>query len=101
AWKLWNEGNIWNLVDKVISESELDSENEKEIWRCINIGLLCVQEYANDRPTMSTVVSILNGEISDLNPPKQPAFTQAPLRIQDVKNADSLNDVTLTKLNGR
>ncbi|MBA0705291.1 hypothetical protein Golax_017495, partial [Gossypium laxum] len=52
AWKLWNEGNIWNLVNKVISESELDSENEKEIWRCINIGLLCVQEYANDRPTM-------------------------------------------------
>ncbi|PPS06028.1 hypothetical protein GOBAR_AA14618 [Gossypium barbadense] len=101
AWKLWNEGNIWNLVDKVISESESDSKNEKEIWRCIHIGLLCVQEYANDRPTMSTVVSIINSEISDLNTPKQPAFTQAPLINQDVENTDSLNDVTLTKLNGR
>ncbi|KAK8368364.1 hypothetical protein V6Z11_A01G036200 [Gossypium hirsutum] len=101
AWKLWNEGNIWNLVDKVISESESDSKNEKEIWRCIHIGLLCVQEYANDRPTMSTVVSMLNSEISDLNTPKQPAFTQAPLINQDFENTDSLNDVTLTKLNGR
>ncbi|XP_052875526.1 G-type lectin S-receptor-like serine/threonine-protein kinase At1g11330 [Gossypium arboreum] len=101
AWKLWNEGNIWNFVDKVISESESDSKNEKEIWRCIHIGLLCVQEYANDRPTMSTVVSMLNSEISDLNTPKQPAFTQAPLINQDVENTDSLNDVTLTKLNGR
>ncbi|MBA0758935.1 hypothetical protein Gotri_021887 [Gossypium trilobum] len=101
AWKLWNEGNIWNLVEKAISESESDSKNEKEIWRCINVGLLCVQEYANDRPTMSTVVSMLNSEISDLNTPKQPAFTQAPLIIQDVKNTDSINDVTLTKVNGR
>ncbi|MBA0733473.1 hypothetical protein Gogos_017487, partial [Gossypium gossypioides] len=101
AWKLWNEGNIWNLVDKAISESESNSKNEKEIWRCINVGLLCVQEYANDRPTMSTIASMLNSEISDLNTPKQPAFTQAPLIIQDVKNTDSINDVTLTKVNGR
>ncbi|KAK8312333.1 hypothetical protein V6Z11_D01G033300, partial [Gossypium hirsutum] len=70
--KLWNEGNIWNLVDK--SESNL--KNKKEIWRCIHVGLLCVQEYAKDRPTMSTIVSMLNSEISDLNTPKQPAFTQ-------------------------
>ncbi|MFQ6641877.1 hypothetical protein Gotur_016873 [Gossypium turneri] len=93
--------NIWNSVDKAISESESDSKNEKEIWRCINVGLLCVQEYANDRPTMSTVVSMLNSEISDLNTPKQSAFTQASLIIQDVKNTDSINDVTLTKVNGR
>ncbi|MBA0791813.1 hypothetical protein Gohar_016366 [Gossypium harknessii] len=50
---------------------------------------------------MSTIVSMLNSEISDLNTPKQPAFTQASLIIQDVKNTDSINDVTLTKVNGR
>ncbi|MBA0754501.1 hypothetical protein Gogos_019902 [Gossypium gossypioides] len=101
AWKLWNEGNIWDLVDKVISEFESDSKNEKEIRRCIHVGLLCVQEYAKDRPNMSTVVSILNSEISNLDTPKQPAFTQAPLITHDVGNKISLNDVTLTNFDGR
>ncbi|MBA0638426.1 hypothetical protein Godav_022246, partial [Gossypium davidsonii] len=73
------------MVDKVILESETYSknENEKEIWRCIHVGLLCVQECAKDRPTMPTVVSMLNCEISDLNTPKQPAFTEAPLMSHD------------------
>ncbi|MFQ6620905.1 hypothetical protein Gotur_002697 [Gossypium turneri] len=101
AWKLWREGNIWGLVDKVILESKSDSNNEKEIWRCIHVGLLCVQEYTKDRPTISTVISMLNSEISDLNTPKQPAFTQAPLMSHDVEDRGSLNDVTLTNLDGR
>ncbi|KAH1120604.1 hypothetical protein J1N35_003764 [Gossypium stocksii] len=98
AWKLWEEGNVWGLVDKVILESKSDSNNEKEIWRCIHVGLLCVQEYTKDRPTISTVISMLNSEISYLNTPKQPAFTQAPLMSHDVEDRGSLNDVTLTNL---
>ncbi|TYH29729.1 hypothetical protein ES288_A01G035500v1 [Gossypium darwinii] len=101
AWKLWNEGSIWDLVDKVILEFESDSKNEKEIRRCIHVGLLCIQENAKDRPTMSTVVSILNSEISNLDIPKQPAFTQTPLITHDVQNKVSLNDVTLTNFDGR
>ncbi|TYG81864.1 hypothetical protein ES288_D01G039600v1 [Gossypium darwinii] len=101
AWKLWREGNIWGLVDEVILESKSDSNNEKEIWRCIHVGLLCVQEYTKDRPTISTVISMLNSEISDLKTPKQPAFTQAPLMSHNVEDRGSLNDVTLTNLDGR
>ncbi|PPD81869.1 hypothetical protein GOBAR_DD21197 [Gossypium barbadense] len=101
AWKLWREGNIWGLVDKVILESKSYSNNEKEIWRCIHVGLLCVQEYTKDRPTISTVISMLNSEISDLNTPKQLAFTQAPQMSHDVEDRGSLNDVTLTNLDGR
>ncbi|PPS06030.1 hypothetical protein GOBAR_AA14620 [Gossypium barbadense] len=91
----------YGLVDKVISESKSDSKNEKEIWRCIHVGLLCVQEYAKDRPTMPIIVSMLNSEILDLNTPKQPAFTQGPLMSHDVEDRGSLNDVTLTNLDGR
>ncbi|PPS06027.1 hypothetical protein GOBAR_AA14617 [Gossypium barbadense] len=101
AWKLWREGDIWGIVDKVILESESYSKNEKEIWRCIHIGLLCVQEFAKDRPTMPTVVSMLNSEISNLSTPKQPAFTQTPLTTQDVEDGFSLNYVTLTDFGGR
>lgn len=41
--------------------------------KCIQIGLLCVQEYATDRPTMLEVVSMLDNG-STLAHPKQPAF---------------------------
>ncbi|MBA0850197.1 hypothetical protein Goshw_026711 [Gossypium schwendimanii] len=101
AWKLWREGDIWGIVDKVILESESYSKNETEIWRCIHVGLLCVQEFAKDRPTMPTVVSMLNSEISNLNTPKQPAFTQTPLITQDVEDRFSLNYVTVTDFGGR
>ncbi|TYJ48100.1 hypothetical protein E1A91_A01G036200v1 [Gossypium mustelinum] len=101
VWKLWNEGNIWSLVDKVVLEPKSNLKNEKEIRRCIHIGLLCVQEYATDRPTMSTIVSMLNSEISNFNTPKQPAFTQTPLITHDVQNRASVNGVTLTDFDGR
>ncbi|MBA0848760.1 hypothetical protein Goshw_006780 [Gossypium schwendimanii] len=75
-------------------------KNEKEIWKCIHVGLLCVQEYAKDKLTMSTIVSMLNNEISNLHPSKQPAFTQAPL-ISHVENKVSVNDVAFTDFDGR
>ncbi|TYH86373.1 hypothetical protein ES332_D01G037800v1 [Gossypium tomentosum] len=83
------------------NKDDLSLLGYKEIWRCIHVGLLCVQEYTKDRPTISTVISMLNSEISDLNTPKQPAFTQAPLMSHNVEDRGSLNDVTLTNLDGR
>ncbi|WRX29278.1 S-locus glycoprotein domain - like 10, partial [Theobroma cacao] len=103
AWKLWKEDNILGLVDMEVSDPSYD---EKEILRCIHVGLLCVQEFAKDRPTMSRVVSMLNSEIVDLPPPKQPAFTERQIN-QDVEsfssNEDrfSVNDVTITDFDGR
>ena len=72
AWKLWKADNIVALIDPVIS----DPCFRLEISRCIHVGLLCVQEFVKDRPTMSTVISMLNSEIVDLPTPKQPAFTE-------------------------
>nr|KJB12757.1 hypothetical protein B456_002G035100 [Gossypium raimondii] len=83
------------------NKDDLSLLGYKEILRCIHVGLLCVQEYAKDRPTISTVISMLNSEISDLNTPKQPAFTQAPLMSHDLEDCVSFNDVTLTGFDGR
>ncbi|XP_037497558.1 G-type lectin S-receptor-like serine/threonine-protein kinase At1g11300 [Jatropha curcas] len=77
AWKLWNEGNNAALVDPVVS----DPCYQAEISRCIHVGLLCVQEFAKDRPTVSTVISMLNSEIVDLPIPKQPAFTERQVAL--------------------
>ena len=46
-----------------------------EIVRCIHIGLLCVQENPQDRPTMSNVVALLGSELIALPKPKHPAFS--------------------------
>ncbi|PWA64129.1 hypothetical protein CTI12_AA348100 [Artemisia annua] len=46
----------------------------KEVMTCIHVGLLCVQDQAMDRPTMSEVISMLTNENMHLPEPKQPAF---------------------------
>ncbi|KAF8411255.1 hypothetical protein HHK36_003802 [Tetracentron sinense] len=75
AWQLWNEEKILELVEPTLCELSF----QKEVLRCIHVGLLCVQEFAKDRPTMSTIVSMLISEITTLPTPKQPAFTTRPI----------------------
>ncbi|KAL4625473.1 hypothetical protein ACB092_05G028700 [Castanea dentata] len=72
AWKLWNNDNIMALVDPTIR----DPCFQMDISKCIHVGLLCVQELARDRPTVSTVISMLKSEILDMPTPKQPAFME-------------------------
>ncbi|KAM7473766.1 hypothetical protein LguiB_021009 [Lonicera macranthoides] len=55
----WLEGTCSNLFDPQLSVSQI-SVHEEEIMRCIHIGLLCVQDSATDRPTMASIVLMLN-----------------------------------------
>ncbi|CAN1319167.1 G-type lectin S-receptor-like serine/threonine-protein kinase At1g11300 [Linum perenne] len=71
AWDLWTEGRALELVDSSIRQS---CKDEELVSRCVNVGLLCVQDHATDRPTMAAVVSMLSGEMS-LPRPNQPTFT--------------------------
>ncbi|GAB4831072.1 hypothetical protein Ancab_005082 [Ancistrocladus abbreviatus] len=71
AWRLWNEGNTVSVIDQTI----LNPCFVDEMLRCIQVALLCVQEFALDRPNISTVVSMLSGEISNLPLPKRPGFS--------------------------
>ena len=56
------------------SSSEISVQEEEEIMRCIHIGLLCVQNYANDRPTMASTVLMLNSSSLALPKPSEPAY---------------------------
>ncbi|KAI5590594.1 hypothetical protein BDE02_04G019900 [Populus trichocarpa] len=49
AWKQWKNGAALELMDA----SSADSYSRNEITRCIHIGLLCVQEDPNNRPTLA------------------------------------------------
>ncbi|CAN0896965.1 Cysteine-rich receptor-like protein kinase 10 [Linum grandiflorum] len=52
AWKHWINGTALKILDPAIGEEF----KKDEVLKCINIGLLSVQEAAEKRPTMSDVV---------------------------------------------
>uniref|UniRef100_M4DK14 Receptor-like serine/threonine-protein kinase n=1 Tax=Brassica campestris TaxID=3711 RepID=M4DK14_BRACM len=104
AWSIWNEGEITELVDPVIFEQVF----EKEIKKCVHIALLCVQEAANDRPSVATMCSMLSSEIVDIPEPKQPAFiTRNVVASEEAGSSEnsepkaSINNVTITDVSGR
>ncbi|XVF44495.1 hypothetical protein PTKIN_Ptkin02bG0127900 [Pterospermum kingtungense] len=51
-----------------------ESCKANEVIKCLNVGLLCVQEDPSGRPTMSQVVFMLGSETASLPAPKQSAF---------------------------
>ncbi|KAK1370436.1 Receptor-like serine/threonine-protein kinase [Heracleum sosnowskyi] len=69
VWMSYKEENLLELIDEGI----LESSNRIEVFRIIQIGLLCVQECPQDRPSMSEVVLMLSSTIN-LPHPKQPGF---------------------------
>ena len=90
------------LIDPMISEQCY----EMEILRCIHVGLLCVQEFAKNRPTASTIISMLKSEIVDLPHPKKPAFTKRQIGLDTESSKPgqrkySVNNVTITMIQGR
>nr|POF24217.1 g-type lectin s-receptor-like serine/threonine-protein kinase [Quercus suber] len=70
AWLLWKEGRALELSYTCLE----DSHSRSQILRCIQVGLLCVQKFPEDRPIMSCVYSMLMNEEAILPQPKQPGF---------------------------
>ena len=73
-----------------------------QVLRTIHVGLLCVQDNATDRPTMSDVVSILSNESAPLIAPKKPAFFTGNTVLESSShqvtslNEHSVNYVSIT-----
>ncbi|CAL5402909.1 unnamed protein product [Camellia sinensis] len=104
AWKLCKEGRPRELVDPSVEKLE----NLSELVQAIYAGLLCVQQYPEDKPNMSTMVLMLVGE-GALTQPKQPDFfternllpeTGSPTRTYE-PGSDNIVSVTVTLLEGR
>lgn len=103
AWEMWTENRGSELIDKT---SILDNIDHDEALKCINISLLCVQENPADRPTMSTVVTMITNAANLLPKPKKPAFfTDKGLPQADHPQYDleqgSLNDASISEMEAR
>ncbi|GLT56162.1 hypothetical protein SLA2020_292290 [Shorea laevis] len=69
AWKNWREGTALNFIDPILRDG-----SRSELLRCMQLGLLCVQENVARRPTMASVVLMLSSNSVSLQVPSKPAF---------------------------
>ncbi|KAK4340564.1 hypothetical protein RND71_039065 [Anisodus tanguticus] len=102
AWRLWIEGRASELLDSTVGKSF----SPCEVMRCIQVGLLCVQEQAEDRPNMATVVLMLGSESTTLPQPKHPGFCLGRRPVDDYsetiyEETFTVNEVTITMLDPR
>ena len=90
----------------LVDPSIRDSCSQDEVLRCIKVGMLCVQDSTIYRPTMSTVVLMLESENATLPMPRQPTFTSSRSSVDLELFSEGLeivssNNVTLSAVVGR
>ncbi|XP_028194660.1 G-type lectin S-receptor-like serine/threonine-protein kinase At4g27290 [Glycine soja] len=102
AWTLWTEERALELLDEVLGVQCTPSE----VIRCIQVGLLCVQKIPEDRPNMSSVVLMLNGD-KLLPKPNVPGFyaekdvsSEASSSLTNHQLC-SVNELSITMLDAR
>ncbi|WJX16720.1 hypothetical protein P8452_06715 [Trifolium repens] len=102
AWRLWSEERALELLDEVLREQY----TAFEVIRSIQVGLLCVQQSPEDRPDMSSVVLMLNGQ-KILPEPTFPGFyAEKDLRTESDSSVAthkfcSTNEISITELDAR
>ncbi|KAH9602145.1 hypothetical protein KSS87_005687 [Heliosperma pusillum] len=73
AWRLWNTGATTELVDALLG----NNYSSEEVLRCTQVALFCAQEDAASRPTMASVLLMLNTNSSDSSSLQGPSPTSS------------------------
>ncbi|CAI8593570.1 unnamed protein product [Vicia faba] len=107
VWRQWRDETPFNILDPNIK----GTYSESEVKKCIQIGLLCAQQFPDARPTIATVVSYLNNDFIELPAPQEPAFLshgqknakgipQESSSTQSISTSTALtiNDLSITEL---
>ncbi|XP_068488016.1 G-type lectin S-receptor-like serine/threonine-protein kinase At4g27290 isoform X2 [Phaseolus vulgaris] len=99
AWRCWKECIPIEFIDTCLRDSYILSE----ALRCIHIGLLCVQHQPNDRPNMTTVVTMLTSETT-LPHPEKPVFLMQRVLVEEDVGQNMYcptNEVTISEVEPR
>ncbi|XP_019155958.1 PREDICTED: G-type lectin S-receptor-like serine/threonine-protein kinase At4g27290 [Ipomoea nil] len=101
AWKLYKENRAWELIDVHLASSC----DQSQVQRCIHVGLLCVQQRPEDRPTMFSVVTMLSND-NTLPEAKEPGFfieqsVNKGNYSSSTQKTSSRNECTITELHPR
>ena len=96
---MWKDKKPVDLLDPSLAESC----NSIEVIRCMIVGLLCIQEDPQDRPSMTDTVLMLGTDIESLPDPKEPAFISKK-RIHSSPSyvtESEIQQLTITEVEGR
>lgn len=72
AWKLWSEADPMEIIDE--QKKMKGPFSADELVKCIQVGLLCVQQRIEDWPTMSSVLTMLSNESIKVPQPEEVCF---------------------------
>jgi len=71
AWKHWTNGTPLKVLDPNLE----NSYSRDQVVRCLHVGVLSVQDDPADRPTMASIVLMLNSHSASLpSPLRQPSY---------------------------
>ncbi|KAH6793866.1 hypothetical protein C2S52_004343 [Perilla frutescens var. hirtella] len=104
TWENWRRGTVEEIIDPLLQQNSRSSFSE--MLKCIHIGLLCVEENGANRPTMTSVLHMLNASSTSTFPqPLRPAFymggqfgPEAALIIQENEYCSTRNEMIVTEL---
>ncbi|KAK9681639.1 hypothetical protein RND81_10G017100 [Saponaria officinalis] len=91
AWKQWKEGKAMEFVDATIRKSC----SINEVKACMHLGLLCVQERVDERPSMTNAVLMLDGQSVSIPTPTQPAFFTKSVDGSTIDGSDQVISVSV------
>ncbi|KAK7411610.1 hypothetical protein VNO78_03045 [Psophocarpus tetragonolobus] len=101
AYELWKEGKGMEFADPSLDDTNLTCK----LLRCMQIALLCVQQDANDRPSVKEISSMLKSE-TILKIPQRPAFSTIKDKLKPnefimQEEKLSVNDATISEVVAR
>ncbi|CAI8593568.1 unnamed protein product [Vicia faba] len=105
VWRQWRGKTPLNILDPNIK----GTYSESEVKKCIQIGLLCAQQFPNSRARIATVISYFNNDFIELPTPQEPAFSfpgqmdanpqeSSSTRFKNTSTALTINELSITEL---
>jgi len=91
---MWCAGKCLELMDPLLENTYISNEVEK----FIQIGLLCVQEAATTRPTMSMVMVLLASDVMIIPKPNKPAFSVGRMTSVEMSASESSKNISINDL---
>ncbi|KAK4709906.1 hypothetical protein R3W88_004419 [Solanum pinnatisectum] len=102
VWILFKESRVMEVIDAQLRQSC----NQSEVQRSAHVGLLCVQQCPQDRPSMASVVLMLGSDVA-LPLPKEPGFFNGRSQSTEADTSSSkhgetsVNELSITQLDAR
>ncbi|CAN7057250.1 unnamed protein product [Brassica rapa subsp. trilocularis] len=96
-WRNWEEESLLEVVDPSIMDSSSSPLTMIQIVRYTQIGLLCIQNIPQDRPTMSSLVVMFESS-TELPRPKPPVYFNSDTTYSTFEIGSTSMSTTMSSL---